>query len=281
MIRKKNDEKRQKGGWSHFAVRKIVYGETFWQTASIPVRVFFDGRDDDPKYFDGKLNPFLLFFALLALIPSGSIHQRIHIDIKILSGFSVFFLLFVFFQIDMRIRWISPIVPPMIILSMFGLKRLQRLGSTSKIKKMVVAGVVSIAVAGMMLLNAKYIIALYVKVDPIPYISGQMARDSYILKFRPEYEVIRYANQHLPEDALILCMFIGNRRYYFDKPILTDLNALKRAVITSGSIDQIGARLNKTGITHILVRYDLFNYWTEMNLTPKNKLDQYFYVKSC
>jgi hypothetical protein len=79
-------------------VRKIVYGETFWQTASIPVRVFFDGRDDDPKYFDGKLNPFLLFFALLALIPSGSIHQRIHIDIKILSGFSVFFLLFVFFR---------------------------------------------------------------------------------------------------------------------------------------------------------------------------------------
>jgi 4-amino-4-deoxy-L-arabinose transferase-like glycosyltransferase len=267
----KNDEKRQKGGWSHFAVRKIVYGETFWQTASIPVRVFFDGRDDDPKYFDGKLNPFLLFFALLALIPSGSIHQRIHIDIKILSGFSVFFLLFVFFQIDMRIRWISPIVPPMIILSMFGLKRLQRLGSTSKIKKMVVAGVVSIAVAGMMLLNAKYIIALYVKVDPIPYISGQMARDSYILKFRPEYEVIRYANQHLPEDALILCMFIGNRRYYFDKPILTDLNALKRAVITSGSIDQIGARLNKTGITHILVRYDLFNYWTENELNPEKQ----------
>ena len=68
--------------------------------------------------------------------------------------------------------------------------------------------------------KCKYIHALYLKVDPIPYISGQIDRDSYIKKFRPEYEVIRYANQHLPEDALILGLFIGNRRYYFDKKIL-------------------------------------------------------------
>ncbi len=54
--------------WSSFAIRKIIYGESWWEIALIPVRIFFQGQDDNPKYFDGKLNPFLFFLPFFAFI---------------------------------------------------------------------------------------------------------------------------------------------------------------------------------------------------------------------
>ena len=78
----------------------------------------------------------------------------------------------------------------MVILSMFGLERIQRFGTGSKRKRLIFNSTVAVIVAGMLLINARYIHALYLKVDPVPYISGQIDRDSYIKKFRPEYEVI-------------------------------------------------------------------------------------------
>jgi 4-amino-4-deoxy-L-arabinose transferase-like glycosyltransferase len=58
--------------WTPFNIRSIVYGESKWRIASIPIRVFFEGKDDDPRHFDGVLSPFLLLFPLgLLLKPSG------------------------------------------------------------------------------------------------------------------------------------------------------------------------------------------------------------------
>ncbi|MCB2147288.1 MAG: glycosyltransferase family 39 protein [Deltaproteobacteria bacterium] len=263
----------KKDEWSHFAVRKIVYRETLWQIASIPVRIFFEGMDDDPKHFDGQLNPFLLLLALFAFFPGQTNPKKMYVtENKILFMFSILYLFFVFFQVDMRIRWVGPIIPPMVILSMFGLERIQRFGAGSERKKILFNSTATIIVSGMLLLNARYIHALYLKVDPVPYISGQIDRDNYIKKFRPEYEVIRYANQHLPENALILGLFIGNRRYYFEKKVLLDVDLLKRAVLSSNSSGQIRKKLVSVGITHILMRYDLFNNWTEYNLAPENQI---------
>jgi 4-amino-4-deoxy-L-arabinose transferase-like glycosyltransferase len=45
---------------SHIDTRRIIYGESWWEIALIPFRVFYDGQDDTPKYFDGKTSPFLL-----------------------------------------------------------------------------------------------------------------------------------------------------------------------------------------------------------------------------
>jgi hypothetical protein len=66
-------------------------------------------------------------------------------------------------------------------------------------------------------------------------------------------------------------MFVGNRRYYYENSILIDHGVIKRTVNSSNSIDQIGEILENMGITHIMVRYDLFRNWTKHNLSPEKQ----------
>ena len=52
--------------WSHFAIRRIIFNESLMQTVLIPIRIFFEGEDNNPKYFDGKLSPFLFILPFFA-----------------------------------------------------------------------------------------------------------------------------------------------------------------------------------------------------------------------
>ena len=62
-----------------FNIRKLVYGEKWWETVIIPVRIFFHGKDNNPKYFDGRLNPYLFLLPFFAFI-----NFRIHCKSTIL-----------------------------------------------------------------------------------------------------------------------------------------------------------------------------------------------------
>ena len=83
-----------------FASRKILYHETWWQALLLPVRFFFEGQDDNPRYFDGRLNPFLLilpFFAFFKKSPTRSLQ----LEKYTLLSFSDFLLfLYIFSGID-------------------------------------------------------------------------------------------------------------------------------------------------------------------------------------
>jgi 4-amino-4-deoxy-L-arabinose transferase-like glycosyltransferase len=263
----------QKNGWKNFAVRKIAYGEPLWQICLIPLRVFFEGRDDDPKHFDGQLNPFLLLLPLMLLLPGNRADIIRRGEYRILALFAIGYIIFVFFQVDMRIRWISPIIPPLIILSMFGLERIYSLGRNSNVrwKRLFFKGVVVITTFVMLFINARYIQFLWDKVDPLPFITGKESRGDYINRFRPEYELIKHINQHLPGDAVILCLFIGNRIYYFDRPIRWNVNLLEKVVTSSKTIDDIRYGLKKAEITHLMIRYDLTNAWANAKFDQKKQ----------
>ena len=57
---------RTSGLTNPFVMRKLIYQEKGWQIATVPIRIFFQGKDDTPKYFDGKLNPYLFFLPWFA-----------------------------------------------------------------------------------------------------------------------------------------------------------------------------------------------------------------------
>jgi len=99
------------------------------------------------------------------------------------------------------------------------------------------------------------------KVKAIPYISGKIDRDAYITQFRPEYPAIRFANQNLSDTALILAIFLGNRGYYFGRDVLFDMKLPIPTIGTVGAGRTVEDLLHQQGITHLMIRYDLFDRW--------------------
>jgi 4-amino-4-deoxy-L-arabinose transferase-like glycosyltransferase len=251
----------------HFAYRHKAFGESVWEMAVIPIRIFFQGRDDSPKYFDGTLNPYLFFFPLLAFVFIKQAKTRLQFETKVLGAFAGLFLLIVFLQEDMRIRWVGPMIPPLVILTVIGLRSLLA-ASAGRLKDhwRPIAKTAVIAVfTGLFLFNIHYIAGLYHTVAPLDYLSGQVSRGDYISRFRPAYKLHAYAGLHLPEDATILGMFMGNRRYYSQRDILFADYLLTELVHTSASAGEMAAILRAKGITHLMLRGDLFERWRAQN----------------
>lgn len=270
---KAGSSRSQKQRIGLFGYRKIIYNESWWEIALVPLRIFFTGKDGDPQHFDGKLNPFLFLLPFFAFIRSPKDRSQLETEKWIWLVFSFLFLLIAFFKTEMRIRYIAPIVPSLIILSIMGLHQINVLviarypAGSSIIPRAVIT-----AVTGMMLLiNAVYIMHQFGEVQPIGYLSGQIGRDAYIETYRKEYPVVQFANKKLPANAKILSIFLGNRIYHSDKPMISDPGVLLKAVRKSDSPKRILMVLRKSGLTHMIIRMDLFDSWIDHNFDEKGK----------
>lgn len=270
-------EPAEKPRINHFLARKYVYNETGWETLLIPIRIFFQGRDDDPKRFDGRLNPFLLVLPLVAMLFARSqLSERTRGEINYLFGFAVLVILFVFLLQDMRIRYIAPAIPPLIILSVYGLHGLVAKpgpGPTTLRYTLAVIGF-----AGMLLLNGTYMVDLFKKTDPISYLSGAITRDQYITRVWPEYEVLKYANTHIQGDVKILAFFLGNRRYYSDHPMGFNRDLFIEIVRDSSGALDIVKGLEMENVSHLVIYHPKFLDWLHRKLSRDElkKVEQFF-----
>jgi hypothetical protein len=260
--------------WGSFAIRKVIYNEAWWQIALIPVRIFFQGRDDDPRLFDGKLNPFLFLLPLFAFFQLKTKSNAVMVEKKVLLWFAILFILYAYLKTDMRIRYIAPAIPPLVILATFGFYQIYkffyrkwsgRSGPRAQVVAMVLAAVIFI-------FNGLYIIHQFKVVDPFSYISGRVGRDAYITRYRPEYTIIRYANRHLGAESKILALFLGNRRYYSDRDLVFANNLFRNIIKNSDTAQGARQKLQRRGFTHIVIRYDLFNQWTDKQFSNIEKM---------
>jgi 4-amino-4-deoxy-L-arabinose transferase-like glycosyltransferase len=247
-------------GMNHFVARKLVFKESLIETLSIPIRIFFQGEDDDPKYFDGRLNPYLLLFPLFSLLGFRRLPRKLQNESMALAGFAVLYLLFAFFQTDMRIRYVAPIIPPLVVLAVIGISDLSVYikGHSSSVFSQCGMGVLVVGVALFLVPNLQYAMEQFRIVEPLRYLSGDVSRDDYIQKFRPEYAAMRYINRHLPPDARVLGVFLGNRRYYCDRDLIFD-GTLEASIQSAASAEALGRMLRDKGFTHLVIRYDLFD----------------------
>ena len=260
--------------------RMLAYNESLLQIVLIPVRVFFQGQDDNPQYFDGVLNPFIIILTLLCFLPEArrSLQKP---ELGTLLWFCLLFLVFTFVQRVIRIRYIVPILPLLIILATIGLRGLQHHLSIFATKRTasIIAGLV---LCGALTYNGAYMVHYWQKIRPLEYISGTVTRDAYIARFWPEYPLIKYANENLGESAHILAVFLGNRGYYFDRQVSFDLKSgmstICSAAIELDSGGQIAAKLKGQGVSHIFLRHDLFQRFCLSQLSPDDvtKLDDFF-----
>ena len=246
-----------------FTKRRALYGETWWQMALLPFRVFFQGKDGNPQYFDGKLNPMLLVLPLLGFYRSRDDPSSIKTEKKALLAFALLFFGFALFSSVLRIRYIAPIIPPLVILSVFGVKNMTEIAKGWRRRALKKIGWTAVfAVPALFVgLNAHYLIRQFEHVGPLSYLRGELTREEYIQKYVLEYPALKYINTHLPEDSKILFIFLGKRGYYCQRDYILDGGRFHHIIKTSDSPREVLHKIQDLGITHMLIRYDIFDPW--------------------
>ncbi len=245
---------------SPLLVRKLVYEESLPYTLLIPLRIFYEGQDDDPKYFDGRLNLLLLLLPL-ALIYAARRQRFEQKELPVFAAYVALVLLLTFLTKDIRARWISVIIPPLVVLSAYSLYLLNELMANRYPGKSVVHPATIVVVALYFLPNLFYSLDLYRKIDPLPVISGQLGRDAYITEHRPEYSAISAANATVPDDGKVLGLFIGKRLYYFDVDAIVLNEVFTSIAEGAASAADIAGSLRALGYTHIVTNNHLFGEW--------------------
>ena len=241
-----------------FAKRELFYGESLWQIVALPLRVFLSGRDDNPQFFDGVLTPLLIVFLPWAF--KGKWRE----EKNYLAVFALLFLFYAIFLVDLRIRYILSIVPPLVILAVYGTFNIYL-----SIKR---PAYLYAAIAFFVLWHSVYAWRYWQEEMPLGYLSGSVSRDAYLARRLPEYTAFQYIAKATAADAKIYLLFIGRRAYYCERNYFHDGGELPgfllAAIRDSASPDQIEQKLKKQGITHLMVRENLLTTYLANNLNP-------------
>ena len=242
--------------------RKFVHEESLPYTLLIPARVFYEGRDDSPKYFDGRLNALLLILPLLLIYLGRQVGFR-PVESSFFGAYAVLMVFLVFMTKDMRIRWISTIVPPLIVLSTYSIYAMHRWLLSSGRSPRVANGAVAGVVALFLVPNLAYAASLLGKIDPLPYVTGQQSYEAYRRAHLPEYGVVAVANEAVAEDGKLLVLHMGYRSYYFDVDAIVVNAVFASLAASSSSATELAERLRRLGYTHIFTRDDFFLNWLD------------------
>jgi 4-amino-4-deoxy-L-arabinose transferase-like glycosyltransferase len=258
-------------GLGVFVIREGIYQEKWWEIALVPVRIFFEGEDGSPKHFDGKLNPFLLLFALFALWRVRDEQEGVKNEKKVMLAFVFLFFAIAFFTSDFRVRYIAPIIPAMVILSILGVVRIHKtIGKMRNPGGKGIAFVLLMVALGLALAyNGRYVVAQFKEVEPMAYLTGVVSRDEYLERHRPEYAAMRFINNHLPQDAKVMLIFLGSRGYYCDREYIYGDEALGSVFLGSDTAEEMHLNLKGMGITHLLIYDPLFARWITDNLRER------------
>jgi hypothetical protein len=136
------------------------------------------------------------------------------------------------------------------------LNRLPLLLPAGSLKKVITFGIIFI----MLSFNAFYMLNRFRYVQPLAYITGEISRDAYIQKYRPEYATIQYANRNLNENAKIFAPHFSRRGYYSEIEIEFSRTMLQEFASESDNARELAKKLKGMGFTHLLVNFSVFNY---------------------
>jgi hypothetical protein len=170
--------------------------------------------------------------------------------------------------VDVRIRYILPIVPALVILLVYGLHNIYL--------RMVHPTLLVCVVLVLVLLNGVYLGRTFESVSPIPYLTGRESREDYLSRMMPDYPVNRYINRKLPATAKIYFILMGQRVYYTDLDYIHDPGTLPWQLLQmirgGGSAEDLKTQFRGKGLTHLLVREQLLRRFLADNLSPREKM---------
>ena len=233
-------------GLTPLQTRLLLHGESLPELALLPVRIFVQGEDENPRLFDGRLSPFLL----LAILPAFFIRQNP--AVALLSGSSFLYFFLSLLMADARVRYLAPLFGSLAALSALGFLELER-----RLKPNWQQFLCAAAVLFQALWAIIYVQGLAAKSLATEYFSGALPREAYLEKTVPEYGIARYMNEHLPQASRTYLVLTGNRFFYFDTPVVSSGHAsageLLRWIRSSKVPDDIYSKLTERDITHLLL----------------------------
>jgi hypothetical protein len=197
--------------------------------------------------------------------------EEVRKEKKVMLAFVALFFAVAFFTSDLRIRYIAPIIPVLVVLSVMGAEKLHRAigrGRRGRERNIVFALLV-IALASALVYNGRYVVAQFREVDPFGYIAGAVSREEYLDSHRPEYGAMRFINNHVPQDAKVMLIFLGSRGYYCERDYVYGDDALGSVFQGSDSGEEMHSKLRGMGITHLLIYDPLFVRWVSGNWKEK------------
>ncbi len=187
---------------------------------------------------------------------------------KILASFALLYFAYAFFLVDIRVRYLLPIVPPLVALLVYGVFNIYL-----RIKRPAYLFAVLLFFAA---LHGVYLWRYFEAVRPMGYLTGRESRETYLTRVVPEYPVFAYINRELPATAKIYLLFIGRRAYYCERDYVHDGGELPgllvSAIQSAKDSSQIAKTLKKQGITHLMVREDLLVQFLNNNLNRSQRI---------
>ena len=237
--------------------RELLYGESPIQIVMLPLRVFLSGRDDNPQYFDGVLTPILIIFLPWAFKGKWLEEKKYFIS------FALLFFLFALFLVDLRVRYVLLIVPPLVVLLVYGI-----FNAYLSIKQ---PAYLCAALLFFAAWNGSYVWHYFLDSAPLAYVFHRESREAFLTRVLPEYDAFRYVNRELPPTAKIYLLFLGRKAYYCDRNYFHDGGELPGFLLTAIRTAQKTADIEKIlkaeGITHLMVREDLLKRFLGTNLS--------------
>jgi len=254
------------GKTSFFTLRKVMYGESFWETLLIPIRMFFQGKDTSYQYFQGSLNPMLIIFSPFVLLSKKYGRDKIFF-----ACFTVIFIFMAYFLTAKQVRYILPVLPFLAILAVMGIKEvLDKLKEETKLcsfklgenAKSIVRILLLAVVTIFLILNLAYLKSRTNIIKPFPYVMGSETREVFLKRHLMHYDAVKFINDTLPDDTVVFTMFLGRRGYYLNRNYKNEpsfgMNTIRQMISSSANEKTFDHYIRSLNATHIFVRSDLF-----------------------
>jgi hypothetical protein len=217
-----------------------------------PLRVAVAAQPDQPAYYDGVLG--IAFVLALPLLVWALWKRRLDAPLCLAIALSVCLFVFWLFS-SQQLRYLLPALPGLAVATAVVGTGWAGAGGRASRGLLLAGAALGLPVA----------LAWFLTLDPVGVVLGGEPREDYLrrrLDYYPYYEVV---NRELPPTAMVWLIDMRRDTYHLDRPYFSDFifedYTLTRYVRAAGGPEEILARVQADGITHLLVRHDiLFDY---------------------
>jgi hypothetical protein len=213
-----------------------------------PIRLAVAAQPDRPAYYDGVLG--IAFVFALPLLGWTLWRRRLDVELRLAVLISAGLFVFWLFS-SQQLRYLLPATPALAVAIAVAGHGIER----------TVSRALRILVLGAAALGLPVLVAWFLALDPARVVLGGEPRETFLarrLDYYPYYQVV---NRDMPATARVWLIDMRRDTYHLDRPSFSDFifedYTLTRYVRSAATVEEIRARVQADGITHLLVRHDI------------------------